>query len=154
MTRLSLVPLALALAALACLTPAVTPTLVSPAASPGIQETETTLVPAPAGAPTQDSNLVLDIADPEEQDTSPTEQPAGAVYFIPPTGPHCAQVIAPEAVHLRTASTEHSPALDWLRVGEVVTVHLSEGAWSLVTAGGKDGYIKSEFLEEIPCEKP
>ena len=144
----SLALAALALATLACLTPAAVPTLVSTATSSPIQE--------PA-------NLVILEGTPSIQDaTTPT-----------PTPRTCARVSAVEAVHVRLAGDKYARILGWFYSGttlQVIDTTIdplgptgSAGAgWWKVSGTGIDshgrqaqltGFVHSNYLEEIPCLK-
>jgi uncharacterized protein YgiM (DUF1202 family) len=140
--RILFTSLTLALAGFACLTPAAVPTLPLPGATEnagqaGVSSVATTGIQAVVA-----TNLVTPEAHQVTQDLTAESQLIAK----------CAIVTVPEAVHLRTASTEHSPAIDWLTTGEDVRIHLREGDWYFVTFENHTGYIKSEFLEEIPCK--
>ena len=138
-----------ALASLACLTPA----LVSGPAS------SATPRPADRGGQETPTNLVRTIEDPGLQETPP---------------PHrCARVTAVEAVHVRLAGDKYARILGWFYSGttlQVIDTTIdplgptgSAGAgWWKVSGTGIDahgrqaqltGFVHSNYLEEIPCLK-
>ncbi len=60
--------------------------------------------------------------------------------------PQCAQAITP--LHVRANTSESAAVLFILAEGQRVDVLSKAGAWSLVRAGERTGFAKTEFLAE------
>ena len=81
--------------------------------------------------------------------------PTNTMAPLPTSTPEllCLVVTADQSLHLRTAPTEHSPALTWLQHGQRLHSTQLIGLWYYVKYNGQSGYVHSHYVEACRVQK-
>lgn len=87
------------------------------------------------------------------QSASLQEPDSGAVFEPVTPEPHkCAKVTAIQSLNLRQEPSEKSRVIYWLQAMQQVTIIERESNWWMVSADGRTGYAKADYLTETECK--